>query len=151
MDRSRAGSGEATGRGWRACWQPCACRRAGSLLVLVCASCVDLLDIPEHPRLADAPAESPLATGADTGASEVSSPTTAAGADEGAREGAPEALTQPGLTLPLTESQGAETPARAEPLDAGLPAPDAALATDAAPAALPCAAPQSLGPNGDCF
>jgi len=120
--------------------------------VLMCASCVDLLDIPEHPRLAEAPAAPPLAMRADPGAAEVSSPTNAAAAsDEPARDGTPEALTQPGLTQPLTESQRTETPATAEPLDAGAPGPDAALAADAASAALPCAAPQSLGPNGNCF
>src|SRR4051812_42420814 len=152
MDRSRAGSGEGTDRGWRAWYRPCARRGARGLLVLVCTSCVDLLDIPEHPRLAEAPAESPLTERADTGASEVSSPTKAAAvSDEPARDGTPEALTQPGLTQPLTESRGTETPAQAEPLDAGAPAADAAPATDAAPTPLPCAAQQSLGPNGACF
>jgi hypothetical protein len=151
MDRSRAGSKEATNRGRRAPCGSCARRRAGSLILLVCASCVDLLDIPEHPRLLEAPAEPPLTEPSDTAASEAGAPASAAAGLEPARDGAPEALTQPGLAQPLSESRGAETPAQLEPLDAGLPVPDAALTADAAPTLLPCAVPQSLGPNGDCF
>lgn len=151
MNRSRAGSGEATDRGWQASCGSCTRRRAGSLLVLVCASCGDLLDIPEHPRLVEAPAESPLTERSDTRASEIGSPPNPAAASEAsAREGAPETLNQPGLTQPLSDPRSAATP-QVEPLDAGVPLPDAALTEDAAPALLPCAAPQSLGPNGDCF
>ena len=66
-----------------------------------------------------------------------------------ARAGAPEARAQPGLAEPI--ARGAETPAPFEPLDAGTPPVDAAPAADAAAAPPPCAASQSLGPNGDCF
>ena len=146
MERSRAGSGEATDRGWRAC---CG-RRALSLFALACASCADLLDIPEHPRLPPAPAESPLTERPATGTLEVGSPPQAAAMLEpSARAGAPEARAQPGLAEPI--ARGAETPAPFEPLDAGTPPVDAAPAADAAAAPPPCAASQSLGPNGDCF
>lgn len=119
--------------------------------MLLNTSCVDLLDIPEHPRLVEPPSESPLADPSRKGASDVGSPPNAAAEDATVPDDSPETLTRPALTEPLTESSGVDTPPPVEPLDAGVPAPDAAVATDASPAGLPCAAPQSLGPNGDCF
>jgi hypothetical protein len=112
---------------------------------------VDLLDIPEDPRLQAAPAESPLTEQPDTVAVEVGLPAKAALPELSAHDGAPETLAQPGLTEPLSATHGAETPAPLEPFDAGAPAPGAALAADAAVTPLPCAATQILGPNGDCF
>jgi hypothetical protein len=112
---------------------------------------VDLLDIPEHPRLVEAPSESPFADPMQQGPSDVGSSPSAAPADNTARDGSPETLTRPTLTEPLTASSGADTPPPVEPVDAGVSASDGAPATDAAPAPPPCAAAQSLGPNGECF
>jgi hypothetical protein len=151
MNGSRAGSGEATDRGWTASDRSCARRRARGLLVLVCASCVDLLDIPGHPRLLEEPAESPLTEPSDTAPSELGASPNGAAASEPANGGALETLRQPGLMQPLSASRGAPPPAQAEPVDAGVPLPDAAPTADAAPVPPGCAAPQSLGPNGDCF
>ena len=120
--------------------------------MLACASCADLLDIPDHPRLVQAPAESPLGDPPETHAAEAGSPPNlAAASDATARDGAPETLTRPVLAAPLSESSSADAPAPLEPLDAGLPAPDDSPATDAATARLPCATAQRLGPNGACF
>jgi hypothetical protein len=105
---------------------------------------VDLLDIPDHPRLQQAPAEAPRLEHPDIAIMELTPPQTAAPAT---RDGAPEALAQSGLAEPL--SRAAESPARLDPQDAG--APDAAPALDAAADLAPCAAAQSLGPNGNCF
>jgi hypothetical protein len=112
---------------------------------------VDVLDIPEHPRLVEAPSESPLVDPMQQGAANVGSPPADVPADTTARDGSPETLTHPTLTEPSSAPSGADTLPPTEPLDAGVSAPGNALATDAAPAPLPCAPPQSLGPNGECF
>lgn len=130
-------------------WSGLRKRYLASGSVVLCSSvagCADLLDIPDHPRLAVEHASTPM----ENQTVESLDAAVAREADGRDPGDAVDVVESMAVDLPLgnLKPDDSETPASEQPSDAGSSGPAATAPPDAATPTPICVAPGSLGPNG---